>query len=113
MKRFKLVLSAAVLVAACSSTAMAGTPKVETKDAKSEAPVETSVKAKQSHTYWIQSRDGSDYVLTNTPSPQCGQATVDPCKITTDDDFSGTMRIDQDKVDSENGVTIDELRPAL
>ncbi|MCX2429902.1 hypothetical protein [Pedobacter sp. GR22-10] len=42
MKRFKLMLSAAVLLAACSATAMAGTPKGETKDAKSEVTTTTT-----------------------------------------------------------------------
>lgn len=102
MTTSKIVAALAVVMAA-SFSSFAGTPK-------SEAPAETTVKAKMAHTYYVISRNSSDntYNLSLTPPARgCGVGS-DPCEIVSDEDFTSTLKVDQDKVDTEDGVEIQE-----
>lgn len=100
MKRFKLMLSAAVLVAACSATAMAGAPKGDANSIKSEA--------KAGFTYWVvgTNPDGTYNLVTSQPSPDPCVSGDRPCKIQSSNQHSD-LKVSQDDVDNEqNGETI-------
>lgn len=56
-------------------------------ESKGESPSNTDSKAKLS-TYWITGTSGSNYVLSNTPNPACGEAEESPCEITSQNPIS-------------------------
>jgi len=82
------------------------------KDGK--ATSESSVAASAPQTYFVIGRNATNgtYRLSETTSGDCPGGD-DPCQITVADpdaDVDGNLEIDQTKVDTHNGVTVDETQ---
>jgi hypothetical protein len=100
MKR--IILSAAVLLAANALT-FASNPKGNTSETKSNTKTQLNV-------YYVTGESGSNYTLSTSPNPSCGDGDDRPCEITSENPLGSS--VSKTQVDTQSGgIHIENRQP--
>ncbi|WP_433903265.1 hypothetical protein [Sphingobacterium puteale] len=81
-------------------------------ETKGESPSKTESTAKAT-TYWVVGISGTNYVLSSSPNPRCGDGEDVACEITSQNALTNNLAPISQVEDQTNGFTVIDRQPHL